>query len=435
MNKENVTSFVHSHQHVTALCVICLLTVCAFLPTFWNGFQMEWDDQWMVMNPLTVLYINWSSVVKIFCTPFNGQWAPFNQMLYTLLYNIFEYNPLPYHAASLIMHLVNVCLVYSITRDLLHDCTKIEISRQQASIVIATAIFAVHPLQVEAVAWISASKILMSSTFYLLATYSFIKYLKQGKYIYYFIALLLFFCSYLSKENVMTFPLWTSLLSHMYGRKLFKRNFWLINIPIYLLTLVMSLHLIFYVAGYNDYIQGDVYPLGMRILLCFYSLFNYLYYWMLPFHLDWMYSYPVGLHESLPWWLFLYPLLLLVVICMAWERIKGCAAVYMLLFFFVHLLFVIHLIVLPRGGVIADRYMYLPILGLNSLFAYYMTALPWSVAHRRFSYGMFAAILLLLSVLTYERTSDWLDSRTLKREIVGQCAMRQYKMPAFSAYY
>lgn len=312
---------------------------------------------------------------------------------------------------------------------------KIEISRQQASIVIATAIFAVHPLQVEAVAWISASKILMSSTFYLLATYSFIKYLKQGKYIYYFIALLLFFCSYLSKENVMTFPLWTSLLSHMYGRKLFKRNFWLINIPIYLLTLVMSLHLIFYVAGYNDYIQGDVYPLGMRILLCFYSLFNYLYYWMLPFHLDWMYSYPVGLHESLPWWLFLYPLLLLVVICMAWERIKGCAAVYMLLFFFVHLLFVIHLIVLPRGGVIADRYMYLPILGLNSLFAYYMTALPWSVAHRRFSYGMFAAILLLLSVLTYERTSDWRDSRTLKREIVGQCAMRQYKMPAFSAYY
>ena len=36
-----------------ALLGICLLTVCAFLPTFWNGFQMEWDDHWMVMNPLT----------------------------------------------------------------------------------------------------------------------------------------------------------------------------------------------------------------------------------------------------------------------------------------------------------------------------------------------------------------------------------------------
>ena len=40
-------------QHAMCLCVISLLTVCAFLPTFWNGFQMEWDDQWMVVIPLT----------------------------------------------------------------------------------------------------------------------------------------------------------------------------------------------------------------------------------------------------------------------------------------------------------------------------------------------------------------------------------------------
>ncbi|MGN0234358.1 MAG: hypothetical protein ACI4B5_08065 [Bacteroidaceae bacterium] len=53
MNKETVKSFIHSHQHAMSLCVICLLTVCAFLPTFRNGFQMEWDDQWMLMNPLT----------------------------------------------------------------------------------------------------------------------------------------------------------------------------------------------------------------------------------------------------------------------------------------------------------------------------------------------------------------------------------------------
>ena len=53
MNKDMVKSFIHSHQHAMSLCVICLLTVFAFLPTFWNGFHMEWDDQRMVMNPLT----------------------------------------------------------------------------------------------------------------------------------------------------------------------------------------------------------------------------------------------------------------------------------------------------------------------------------------------------------------------------------------------
>lgn len=199
----------------------------------------------------------------------------------------------------------------------------------------------------------------------------------------------------------------------------------------YVLTLGMSCHLMFCVSGYDDYVQGDVYPLGQRIVLCFYSLFNYLYYWMLPFHLDWLYSYPVGLHESLPWWLFLYPLLLLVVVCAAWGRVKGSAAAYMLSFFLVHLLFVIHLIVLPRDGVIADRYMYLPILGLSTLLAYYLTAWPWAAVHQRVSCVLFAAVLLLLSVLSYERTSDWQDSRTLKKEAIGQCAARQYhQMPA-----
>ena len=97
MNKENVTSFVHSHQHVTALCVICRLTVCAFLPTFWNGFQKEWDDQWMVMNPLTVSPLNWNPLVEIFTTRSHGQWTPVNQMLYTLLFN-FHDSGIGFHA-------------------------------------------------------------------------------------------------------------------------------------------------------------------------------------------------------------------------------------------------------------------------------------------------------------------------------------------------
>ena len=393
---------------------------------------MEWDDQWMVMNPLTVLYLNWHSVVEIFRTPFGGQWAPFNQMPYTLLYNLFEYTPLPYHVVSLVMHLVNVCLVYVILLLLLHDCTEMSSKRRYAITIISTAIFAVHPLQVEAVAWISASKILMSATFYLLATYAFICYLKRETIALYVVTLLLYVCLYLSKENVMTFPLWTSLLSLMYGRKVIGKSFWALNLPIFALTLVMSCHLMFRVSGYDEYVQGDVYPLGQRIMLCFYSLFNYLYYWMLPFHLDWMYSYPVEVHESLPWWLFLYPPLLLILVYAAWGRVKGCAAAYMLLFFLVHLLFVIHLIVLPRGGVIADRYMYLPILGLSTLLAYYLTAMHWVVIHQRISCGLFVAVMLVLSTLSYARTSDWHDSHTLKKENIGQCATRQYQTFATS---
>ena len=60
MLEQEIMNRIPRSQHAMTLCVISLLTVCAFLPTFWNGFQMEWDDQWMVMNPLTAtkLYNN-----------------------------------------------------------------------------------------------------------------------------------------------------------------------------------------------------------------------------------------------------------------------------------------------------------------------------------------------------------------------------------------
>ena len=53
MQETEFTDMNQRRQHAMSLCVIILLTIFAFLPTFWNGFQMEWDDQWMVVIPLT----------------------------------------------------------------------------------------------------------------------------------------------------------------------------------------------------------------------------------------------------------------------------------------------------------------------------------------------------------------------------------------------
>ena len=97
MNRTIRMNIIRRSQYAMTLCVISLLTVCAFLPTFWNGFQKEWDDQWMVMNPLTVSPLNWNPLVEIFTTRSHVQWAPVNQMLYTLLFN-FHDSGIGFHA-------------------------------------------------------------------------------------------------------------------------------------------------------------------------------------------------------------------------------------------------------------------------------------------------------------------------------------------------
>lgn len=82
-----------------------------------------------------------------------------------------------------------------------------------------------------------------------------------------------------------------------------------------------------------------------------------------------MYPYPFGLRQALPLWVLLYPTLIAIVIYAMWKQIKRRIITYALLYVLIHLTFVIHLTVLPREAVIADRYMYLPIIGINVIIA------------------------------------------------------------------
>ena len=415
MNKANVTSFVHSHQHVTALCVICLLTVCAFLPTFWNGFQMEWDDQWMVMNPLTTHPLGVSYFIDVFSIPFNGQWGPLNQILYSVIYSCFGYSPIAFHLFSLIIHLFNVCLVYLVAFTILSECETSSLRRAKTMSVITTLFFAIHPLQVESIAWISASKIVLSSFFYLCATYLFVLYIRRRSTWYYLATIILYCCSYMSKENVLTFPLWTSMLCLIYKVPLRSRFFWRTNLPLFVLTLLFGLHLILYVTDYTSLMEIETYNVAQRITLCSYSLIKYVLLWMFPFGLNWMHSFPVPFGNALPSWMSVCPYVILAILTLSWRWVKQPIIASSLLFFLVHLLFVIHLLVLPRNAVIAERYMYLPIIGLNMILACLLSSyMPKECAHK--TGGLLLFVLSVLCIIfTFHRTGQWADSKTLRK--------------------
>lgn len=404
-------------EHGFALLCICVITVISFLPTFTNGFQMKWDDQWMVFNPLTENRLDFNLLKGIFTTPFNGQWGPLNQLMYTLLYGTFGYVPMPFHTACLAMHLLNVYFVYMMLYMLLTDCTPLSKPQIRFMVLLSTTLFAIHPLQVESVAWISASKILMSTMFYLSASITFMYYARTGRPVFYVVTLLLFTCSYLSKENVMTFPLWTTMIYAFYGHSYKSKRFWYVLIPIYVLTFLFSLHLILFVSSYDQYIRYmDTYSWWQRAMFLLYSLAMYVYKWVFPVKLSWMYLYPSGLHETLPWWMMLFPAGYMLLFYLLWEQIRKHVVSASLLFTLVHLLFVLHITVLPRSGVVADRYMYLPILGLNVLLSYDLTS---CIFHKRYKHSIRMATVIILVAcggLTYSRTGVWHDSDTLRKD-------------------
>ena len=396
------------------MCIITLLTVFAFLPTFTNGFQMGWDDQWQVVNSLTVKRINRYYLLDIFTVPDHGQMSPVNQLMYTLLYRAFGFNPLAYHVASLLLHLINACFLYIGLHMVLNDCTKISGTRAKWIVAITTILFAVHPLQVESVAWISASKIPLSTTFYFAGAIMLMKYLRKVNYWWYSGALLMQLLAYFSKEQAVVFPLFAGLLFLWYGFSIRSRKFWIALTPFLLLGFATVLHEVFYVANYDEYVQGDTYVWWKRIFFCIYSVFTYIFKWLVPINLNWTYRFPIGMKDSMPWWLILYPVFAFFLICASWNRLKKPLVLSLLTFFIIHLLLVIHITVLPRTSVVADRYLYIPIISLNFMFAYVVTGIAGLVERRKWLVAIMSLVVAVLVGASYMRTMDWKDSKTLK---------------------
>ena len=393
---------------------ITLLTILAFFPTFTNGFQMEWDDQWMVVNSQTVGRPSKYLLLNIFTVPSHGQIAPINQLIYTLLYRGFGLVPLPYHITCLLLHLINIYLLFVGLRMILHDCTKIPATRAKWIVAITTVLFAIHPLQVESVAWISASKIPLSTTFYFAGTIMLIKYLRKTNYWWYAGALLMQLLAYLSKEQAVVFPLFAALLFLWYGIGFKNKKFWIGLLPFGLLGLATVIHEVFYVANYDQYIQGDTYVWWQRLIFCFYSVITYFFKWLVPINLNWMYLFPIGMKDSMPWWLILYPVLAVFLIYSSWSWIKKPLVASLLAFFIIHLLLVIHITVLPRASVVADRYLYISIISLNFMFAYFITGLGKLFKYPKLKIITLSVVIAVLVGVSYFRTMDWKDSKTLR---------------------
>lgn len=403
----------HVNRRVPLLLIL-FVTIVSFLPSLTNSFQMEWDDQWMVVNSQTVGRPSRYLLLSIFTVPSHGQIAPINQLLYTFLYRCFGFNPMAYHLACLVLHIFNVCLLYSGLRILLHDCTAIPARRAEHIVFITTLLFAVHPLQVESVAWISASKIPLSTVFYFAGGIMLMKYFRRNDYRWHIGALLMQLMAYLSKEQAVVFPLFATLLYLWYGISPKSKRFWIGIIPFYMLSVASVIHEVFYVTNYDQYIQGDTYVWWQRMVFCIYSVITYFFKWLVPVNLNWMYLFPIGMNDSMPWWLILYPVFAIFLVYATWNWIRKPLVASLLAFFIIHLLLVIHITALPRASVVADRYLYISIISLNFMFAYIITGIKGLVKHKKMSVAIMSLIVAVLVGTSYTRTMDWKDSQTLR---------------------
>ena len=182
-------------KHFAAGAVLFTLTLAAYVPALFCGFI--WDDDVGIvgnenLRSLEGLQKIWSNPSE---TP-QGHYWPLVYTSFWVEYQIWGLHPMGYHLVNILLHAVNAVLVWRILRWL-----------GLPGAWWAAAVFAVHPVHVESVAWIIERKNVLSGLFFLLSFLTYTRFERSSNLRFYAGSLLLFLCGMLSKSSVISLPL------------------------------------------------------------------------------------------------------------------------------------------------------------------------------------------------------------------------------------
>lgn len=392
---------------------LVLIVVAVFISIIGHRFLYQWDDHWVLFNQYTDAGLNPRNLWNVLTEFYRGQYAPFNELSYILIHSVFGYTPMAFHAASILWHVANTVLLFLVLNRLLKMIPNNSLLDQSKSIAwICTLLWAVHPVNVEPVAWISASKVLVYAFYYLAAMLLYLYYIERpgiGKYI---ALLALFVASFLGKEQAVVLPLAFLLVDYITKREEKISYLLLEKCPFLILALFFGIvTIISQGAGGNM----PEYSLWQRLLFCGYTLYEYMVKTILPLNLMYLYPFPTTPDGDMPPMMYVYPLMILAATYIIYVMRKERILVFGVSFFVVHLLVALHLISISRFAIVADRYNYLAMVGPLLVIAYYLCL--WSQKNKlaaRVIVGLYFAYLCTYTII-YQQ--NWENSEHVKRHV------------------
>ncbi|MBT3208681.1 MAG: tetratricopeptide repeat protein [Bacteroidetes bacterium] len=404
-----------NYKHFIIVAIIVIISAIVFYPSLKNGFT-NWDDPRYVTESEIIQDLSFENIIKIFSEPYFMNYHPLTILSYALEYNYDKINPKVYHTTNYIFHLLNIVLVFILFYF---------ISKRNLIIPSTVAfLFALHPMHVESVAWVAERKDVLYALFFLGSLITYVKFIENKNTKWYIFTIVLFILSLLSKPMAVTLPVVLVLLDYFYKRK-FNTKLVLEKVPFFVLALLFGIIAIIIQEGAIAK-EGAV-SYVEKFLVGFYGLNIYIYRIFVPTELSTFYPYPrydeIG--GYLPTIFYLAPIISLIVVSLLGLIVfksKKYARVIIFGFLFYAATISIVLQFLSVGkALIADRYTYIPYLGIFFIIAY---------AANDFATGKKAkvmkSILVLIGIiyavfiiaLTHQRIKVWENSETLWTDVL-----------------
>jgi len=410
--------------------VLCLLLVAATLavynPVNRNAFVNLDDDHYITGNPHVLAGLHWGTVKWAFTNYYEANWHPLTWVSHALDAQLFGLNPVGHHYTNVVLHALNAVLLFL----LLQSATGFT----WRSLMVA-ALFALHPVNVESVAWASERKNVLSMMFLLLALLAYDWYARRPAVARYALVAGLFACGLMSKPQVITLPflllLWDywplgrSSAGSAAGQPVKMPALLLEKAPLFLMSLISAVVTMQAQKAGGAIHSPILYPFSLRLENAIVSYSRYLGKAFWPTQLSPLYPHPLDL---LRFWQVIASaiLLLLVTTLVIHQRRRG----YLLVGWFWFLGSLVPMIGLVQVGeqAMADRYAYLPFVGLFVMACWGVS--EWAES-KKFPAAWLAvpalAVIATLGALTYRQIGYWRDSETLWSYALQVTSVRSYK--------
>ena len=407
-------------QRTLLLCLLLTAVVLVFYnPVVHNGFVDHDDTGYITNNPQVRAGLTWATVKWAFTTNEQANWHPLTWLSHALDCQWFGLKPVGHHYVTVLLHAANVVLLFL----LLQSATGF----RWRSLMVA-ALFALHPINVESVAWAAERKTVLSTLFFLLALYGYVWYARRPGLLRYAAVAGFFALALLSKPQVIAFPFLLWLFDYWplggIGAPVVARHAaqggnvsklqsrWLVweKVPLLLLS-AASAAMTMKAQKAGGAIQTFAHKsLLLRSENAAISYVRYLGKALWPSKLAALYLHP----RPYPAWQVGAAALLLLLIT-AWVL---CARDqrYLAVGWFWFLGSLVPMIGLVQVGsqAMADRYAYISFLGLFLMLTW--LAADWAQTHRLAAAWLAVpavSCLLVLGTLTYRQVGYWHDTESL----------------------
>jgi protein O-mannosyl-transferase len=381
------------------------------------GFEfVNWDDNAYVYQNKDITELTLHSVCRFFSNFYLGMYQPLTMLSFALEYHYFGLEPSVFHATNMVLHLLNLCLVFIFIRKLTGNIF---------SAFIVSLFFGIHPLHVESVAWISERKDVLYSAFYLLGLISYLHYLNVKKSGFWMLSMFLFILSLLSKSAAVTFPLILVLLRFYHQKESFKLKDTLIKLwPFFAISIIFGVISFF---SQNTFKTPDIsqvnFNLFNKVILAGFSYVTYIQYLVFPTLFSAVHPLPVQNGYMLPVIFYIYFTITLIVFFLFIKYYRSGLKnqlYYDILFGFLFFTFSIFLILFnpASNAVYADRYTYLAYIGLFFVISEIINLMITDTGKYKKLFRFFAICLIMISayiysVNTYSFIGNWENSASL----------------------